>query len=106
MSDTYTGPPIIQIPSEKAQSFEDAAKGALSRELSLLEQQAAKRAREAAAAKADPARQLDRQRFAAGAYGRPGAAANAARQRAAELQASATRRAVDGPETAFGRDSW
>jgi hypothetical protein len=86
--------------------FEAAAKAALDREMSLMRQQAAKRAQDAATAAADPARQLAKRQLIAGAYAVPGAVGKALRQRRAELEHAAVRHAVDGPETSFGRDSW
>jgi hypothetical protein len=89
-----------------AKDFEDAAKAQLARELNLIEAQAHRRAKDAATAAADPARQLAKRQLIAGAYGHPGDAAKALRQRLAELEHAAYRRIVSGPETVYGPDPW
>jgi hypothetical protein len=81
--------------------FEQAAKAALARELVLMQDQAARRARDRATAAADPARKVDRQRFLAGLYGRKGP------DPVVQRNLSATRRSsLDGSETRYSRDPW
>jgi hypothetical protein len=84
-----------------AEDFEATSRAALARELGLLQQQAAKRARDEAAAVASPERKLDKRRLLAGALIHKGV------DRIVAQNLAATRRSrMDGPEINYGRDPW
>jgi hypothetical protein len=89
-----------------ALAFEQASRAQLDREMSLLKQQAAKRARDAAAAAVSPDRVLHRKQLAAGTYEPPWRVAERAREAAAAILLAAGRREALGPECVNGPDPW
>jgi hypothetical protein len=85
---------------DRSEGLREGRQGRAGPGLALLKAQAAKRAQDRAAYLADPARQLDKQRFAAGLDARRGPDSIFARNLAA------ARRRPGEAETAYGRGPW